>query len=95
MKRRTVNLSDAEATALYRFTGDSPDAQTLASLVGDEGVPYSESAAVRALVKLGMDRVREAQLEEGYHNLAQSRTEEDRAWSEASLLMAARLWEGE
>lgn len=96
MKRRTVNLTDPEAEALERYSvEDSARSRALASLAGEEAMTYSDSGVVRALIKVGMERVEERLLEEGYRLLAESEDDEDRAFAKAGALMAAHLWEEE
>jgi hypothetical protein len=91
MQRKTINLIGATGSAVESFlTTGTGERAVLEELVGEE--LGSESDVLRALVALGMDVVRERQLEQGYASLAAHRDDEDEAWTRASTRWAAERW---
>ena len=83
MQRKTINLPDSlAAKVLLFFDPDTPERKCLHEL---RGRATSESEILQSLVELGIEAVREHQLDEGYAALAAARDEEDEAWVEASM----------
>jgi hypothetical protein len=92
MKRKSVNLSDRDAEILEPFLEPGPQQARLAAMVGEESLPYSESAALRALAMLGARAVRSEQLRAGYEAWAASWDEEDQASLGAAEELASEVW---
>ncbi len=89
--RKSVVLDDEEQAALAELTEPSDEMrETLAGWAQAHGVTLSrssESAVLRALIKVGLASLREARLEAGYRALAATATETDHAESRV-----AREW---
>jgi hypothetical protein len=86
--RKTVMLSDDEQAAVAALTSPSEHTRAVLSRWADDhGVSLgreSESAVLRALVQVGLESVRQAQLEAGYRALAQESGTEARAEARAA-----------
>lgn len=83
-RRTTVTLTDIEDLALAPFT--DPDRAEHAALVAwaaehGESLSNAEAAVLRALLRAGAEALRERVLEQGYAELAASRTDDQRAES--------------
>ncbi|MFU8841474.1 MAG: hypothetical protein ACNA8R_12270 [Nitriliruptoraceae bacterium] len=84
LNRKTINFDRADTPPVAPFLDqDSPEHAALERLIG-EHLP-SDSAALRALVLLGADRVRETLLEEAYNRSVDGGDfDETRAWVAAT-----------
>jgi hypothetical protein len=82
LKRKTINFDRADTPVVGPFLDeDSPEHAALEQLVGERLV--SDSAELRALVMLGVRRVREALLEDAYNQAVDSGDFDDTsAWVE-------------
>lgn len=91
MGRKTVTFTEHDAEMLAELAReDAPAYRALRELAGSE--PRSESAIVRALVRLGLERVREAELAAGYAQLEEGRTDDDEEVAEALLRASLGAW---
>lgn len=83
--RKSVVLGDAEQAALAELARPSQEVEeVLAAWAADHGITVdrsSESALLRALIRVGLDSLREARLEAGYRALAGAATDTERAES--------------
>lgn len=91
--RKTLNLTpeDEKALAPYLEEG-SAERDELARMVGEDSVPYSESAALVSLAKLGAKVVRDRILERGYVEWAAGWQVEDEEFTRFSAAQAGELW---
>lgn len=90
MRRKTINFDGTEASALAPFLeADSEEHAALERLVGER--LRSDSAELRALVLLGVDRVRESLLEDAYNAAVDGGDfEESREWVEQTSVARRR-----
>jgi hypothetical protein len=90
MRRKTINFDDAEASALAPFLEeDSAEHAALERLAGEP--LRSDSAELRALVLLGVDRVRQSLLEDAYNQAVDAGDfDESRDWIEQTTAARRR-----
>ena len=92
MQRKTINLTGGTASAVSAFLTDgTPERSALEDLAGESLT--SESDVLRALVTLGTRAARDHQLESGYAAWAAEWSDEDEAWSAASIDSASSRWQ--
>lgn len=94
--RKTLNLASEDYEALEPFlTEGTPERDALAALVGEEPAPWSESATITSLARLGARTVRERLLDRGYRELADTRDADDETYERWARERTEELWRDE